>query len=285
MPFSLSQSSSIPTYLKGKKSKTLQAKSNKSANQTLGRKKRKAGVFTSCASASLTVEASMVMTIFILISYCILYPFFVLNIHMKLQAVTECVVQRESGYEHDAQTNWEMLLRESIDLYSIKNIDYQDSICIDENGIIDLIVQYQIAFPFPVNHVENFIVRSRKRAWTSIDKDSDGNSADTDSQYVYVTSNAKVYHLYMDCTHLKLSIHSVEYEQLKTLRNASGGIYYACERCYPKNSRTVYVTDEGDRYHGSLSCSGLKRQIQKVSKDTVTGMSVCSRCQARFAVK
>lgn len=280
MLFSLSQSSLIPIHLKIKKSKTLQTKSNQLVDQTLGNKKRKAGVFTSCVDASFTIEASMVLTIFILLSYCMLYPFFVLDIHMKLQAATELIAQKKAWYNWEDDGSLSLLLQEKISSYSIGDIDYEDTISVDDSGIIDCVVEYQVSFPFPIKHAENFLVRSRRKSW--IDYENVDANAGSKTDYVYIASSGQVYHLYEDCTYLKLSIQSVDYEKLSTLRNDSGGIYYACERCRPDASGVVYVTSDGNRYHRNLSCSGLKRQVQKISKDDVTDKTVCSRCQKRF---
>lgn len=59
-----------------------------------------------------------------------------------------------------------------------------------------------------------------------------------------------------------------------------GGIYHLCERCgwMPGNDGNCYVTDYGDRYHTSLSCSGLKRKVYTVPLSEVKGKGACSKC-------
>lgn len=60
--------------------------------------------------------------------------------------------------------------------------------------------------------------------------------------------------------------------------------YKRCEHCL-KYSKTVgtyiYITDYGDRYHMSGHCSGIKRNIKKVKKSKVGGMSECNKCMER----
>lgn len=76
------------------------------------------------------------------------------------------------------------------------------------------------------------------------------------------------------------SVRSVAKTQLGELRNSSGGIYHLCERCgwMPGNDGNCYVTDYGDRYHTSLSCSGLKRKVYTVPLSEVKGKGACSKC-------
>lgn len=94
----------------------------------------------------------------------------------------------------------------------------------------------------------------------------------------YITDNQSVYHTSRECTHLKLSIRLIEKSMLNNAVNHSGAHYSACEKCAGKGklSDNCYITDDGDRYHLSLSCPGLKRIIHEVT-DTY-GLRKCSRC-------
>jgi hypothetical protein len=76
-----------------------------------------------------------------------------------------------------------------------------------------------------------------------------------------------------------LSIREVDSEALGTLRNRSGEIYHACEYCGGgEMGSCVYITNEGNRYHNSLSCSGLKRTVTEITRADAKNMKPCSKC-------
>ena len=91
-----------------------------------------------------------------------------------------------------------------------------------------------------------------------------------------VTDNQAVYHMTRRCSYLTLQI------QASTLEQAKHNGYDMCAFCGKDvQGRQVYVTNEGDRYHSSLTCSGLKRTVYRKKKSEVTGLAACSRCGAR----
>lgn len=118
------------------------------------------------------------------------------------------------------------------------------------------------------------------RAWTGRDDDSAGANSASSSEYVYVTETGTVYHTSSSCTHIDLSITSVSMQAAEGMRNESGGKYHACEKCVKDSSMSgnVYITKYGDRYHNSLSCSGLKRTVKMVNIDSVSDLRECSKC-------
>ena len=96
---------------------------------------------------------------------------------------------------------------------------------------------------------------------------------------VYVTETGKVYHENPNCTHLQLSIRGVTRLEAESTVNQWGSSYSPCEKCKPeKADRNLYITEDGDRYHSSLECSGLKRTVFSVPRSRASKYRPCSRC-------
>lgn len=308
---------------------------------------------------SLTVEAALVLPVFLYIIIAFLYFLQILRIQEILQAaITEtgfftaryayvydyiedygkedteetntenagsnenkAVLEYESHGDrdetredrrHKLQSSAEAALARSIDsaYFKIKMQDYLDvnlinHLCI-KNGIdgihtymssfmkeeaIDIILSYDIRLPLLFIHIEDIPVmqRVRMRGWSGHEvvsekgsSDSDGSDGDSEKM-VYITETGNAYHLYRDCTYLKLSIREVNIDQINTLRNDSGGKYTECSLCggsIPPGSQKVYITNTGDRYHWDLNCSGLKRTIIKIPVSEVGDRHLCNRCRA-----
>ena len=125
-----------------------------------------------------------------------------------------------------------------------------------------------------------FLQTVRVRAWTGREGIyyADGSAGSKEGgRTVYVAATGKVYHTDPSCTHLKLSIREVNARPVGQLRNKSGEKYHACERCHTGSSGSVYITGEGNRYHGSLSCSGLKRTVEEVLQEDCA-LRPCRKC-------
>ena len=152
--------------------------------------------------------------------------------------------------------------------------EYQE----DEN--INIILTYQVSppitcFPFPYFRMTS---RYYGRAWT-------GYAVGEDEEqviYVYVTEDGQVWHSRADCTYLKLSVYEAPPEKVWMLRNAEGERYSACSRCggQPKGD-TVYLTQEGKRYHTVRDCPALQRRIHAVRWQENMPFRPCSRCNGK----
>ncbi len=151
-----------------------------------------------------------------------------------------------------------------------------------KDDLVDLVAVYEIqprcnVFGIPGQLLVN---RARTHAWTGYRIGGAAEEGEEKEQMVYVTETGTVYHLSRSCTHLDLAISPVAAGQLSASRNASGGTYRVCEMCgmLTASQGTYYITKEGDRYHTSLSCSGLKRTVYEIPISQVGDRRSCSRC-------
>ncbi len=151
----------------------------------------------------------------------------------------------------------------------------------DDRGAVDLVLTYRakpaaggITLPFIV-----FVQRGRVRTWTGREQgaSSAGEEGGEETEHVYVTEFGTVYHTDPDCSHIRLHIITTDSGQVGSLRNEYGGKYKPCEHC-GGGSGTVYITTDGDRYHSSLGCSGLKRTVRELTPEEAAGLPPCSRC-------
>lgn len=152
-----------------------------------------------------------------------------------------------------------------------------------ENEEVDFVINYAVNTPFDFLKIVDYSCTQRAcvRKWIGNEDKGDGKGEfGDDDNLVYITETGTVYHLSRDCTHIRLSIKTVEKANVENMRNKSGGKYYACNVCGKsvKNGAYVFITETGTKYHGNKNCSGLKRAIYIVPLSTVADWAKCSRC-------
>jgi hypothetical protein len=149
------------------------------------------------------------------------------------------------------------------------------------NDIIDLRADYYVHPMISLIGFKEFKVRSRYygHAWTGYDIDMGLGAEYDEDEVVYVTEYGEVYHRNIDCSHLRLKVRSIGYDAVSHERNVGGGRYRPCELCGGGIAGgNVFVTDHGDKYHSTTSCSGLKRKIYTIRLSEVGGRPPCSSC-------
>lgn len=122
-------------------------------------------------------------------------------------------------------------------------------------------------------------IEAKRRIYSGYLPHSHGSGADGSTRLVFVTDHGSVYHTDLSCSHISLKI-SANSLSVKALE--AKGIR-ACEKCIKKGlePKAYYITAEGDCYHSSLSCSGLKRTVKTATMSEVGGMKKCSRCAGK----
>ncbi len=162
-------------------------------------------------------------------------------------------------------------------------ISYMESSILAGDDIISLVADYRVKPFIPILAPESFSQQSRfyGHGWVGYTiGDESGTDQETESEeMVYITVTGRVYHVDRGCTYLNPSIRAVDAGSVRTLRNKEGAKYYQCEICRAARKGTLYITNEGNRYHNSRTCSGLKRTVLEVPLKSVEGrMPPCSKC-------
>ncbi|MGN0160059.1 MAG: hypothetical protein ACI4AQ_01590 [Lachnospiraceae bacterium] len=249
-------------------------------------------------SASMTLEAMFVLPLFLFFSVIFIYVMNLMNFQNRVNESMYDTLRTLSKMEYtkEGSSNAAAALAGFYTQLNGKNVDrmrivggvagmlpYQSDF---EEDLMTFQLSYQAVPPFDLAGIMrlNCTQRGVVRKWIGNDdlgdlKEGTGNNKDT---LVYITENGTVYHLDRGCSHLQLSIKTVERSRVGNYRNTDGGKYYPCEKCGKKSSvKQVYITDSGDRYHTNINCSGLKRGIMIVPQSSVTGWPICSRCGKR----
>lgn len=245
--------------------------------------------FCICAKASYTLEAAIVIPLLAAYFVTILSFFQILQIQC---AVDEAILYagRKTAVESSVVDSDEMLFAsaEGFLLYALKdNSLIENHVVHGQLGIqlwesefdkdtILLKANYVVKLPIGFLGVKQVELTSQSRfqRWNR------GTNQEDNGAWVYVTPNGEVYHTDISCRSLKLSIKTASLDEVEELRGLNGQKYYKCQLCdwEDKSIERVYYTGYGVLYHKDISCSSLKRTIEKVSLEEVGDRRPCSFC-------
>ena len=265
-------------------------------------------IFHKKVKASMTLEAAMVLPLFLFFLLNMIYCMNIIGTQSRLQAALHQTGNQMAfaGYAY-AQVGDAALpeipagvilsegyARQQIIRYVGR--EYLEKSCVTggAGGIsmlgssvmgtgdyIDLQVSYR-GQPFTaLMGYDGFLMRQRyyAKAWTGYEIGSSANGQATEDLLVYITQTGTVYHVYRNCSYLNPVIQEISVAEMAGQKNLSGGKYSACERCGNGSAQgKVYVTEQGSRYHRNLNCSGLKRTIYTVPLSQTGGKGRCSKC-------
>lgn len=269
--------------------------------------KRASSVISGTSRGSLTVEAALVIPIFLFAIAALLSFTDILRLQMKMDsAMSQCA--REMAVYGYAQS---VLLPDGTEelplpVEALFAETYVRSRVLSELGSdylfrspaggsqgihfigsrimerdrIELHSAYYVVPFFTLSPKAGFLTGQTAvaRAFTGYDNLSAADMAQKE-EYVYITPEGKAYHKERSCHYLDLSIEKVFEDELTDLRNQNGGIYYACPLCKDAGGgSTVFVTNYGDKYHRDVLCSGLKRTVEMVPISQVGNRTPCHKC-------
>lgn len=162
-----------------------------------------------------------------------------------------------------------------------EGLEFWESDILQQNDEMEITLTYAVSpwsgligvFPFRMAN------RCHAHIWNGYDIIGDSDGKEEDLVTVYVTETGKVYHMNRNCTHLCLSIQEIAAGSEGNYRNENGGRYSECGKCRGETAGGVfYITREGDSFHYSRACPGLKRTVFAVLLKDVGDFRPCSRC-------
>lgn len=162
------------------------------------------------------------------------------------------------------------------------SISYLRSNILTEGDIVELTADYRVRPLIRILGLQDFSMESRyyAHAWTGYEIGNASGEVEGDQEtYCFLTETGTVYHLERGCSYLNPSVKGVQAVELEQRRNNAGAKYYACESCKPVKQGTLYITEDGNRYHSTTGCSGLKRTVREIPLSQVKDcMPACSKC-------
>lgn len=243
---------------------------------------------------SMTIETALVLPVFLFAMFLMISMSDAIGLYINLQGALDQNVKYAAQLSYDQRIDISAIqagVLRDLDEDCMKHAPIQggrdgirfSSTRSNHPDVIDITAQYSLRFPFDLIGVGTFPMEQRSVAhkWVGYGSAFSEHTMAGEEEYVYITPHGTVYHRSADCSHIRLSIQEVAAGQLKGLRNTDGGKYKSCEICKGSlSSEHLYITEDGDRYHSSLICSGLKRDIITIPISEVGSRRACSRCGA-----
>ena len=279
----------LSTYYKNKHRKEPDSHGKKLFHLIFHQIKERASAFTS--RGSITLEAALVIPFFFFAMLSLVFLLEMMNIRTEMQNALHSVGKtlsqqsyvnpmlstaglRQSIVDHVGEER----INDSIIANGVRGIDCGDSVSDWNTAVMDLSLKYEIEIPVLFFRIPAIACEEtlRIKGWTG---QNAGAGEGTYQEVVYITDYGTVYHHDMTCPYLDISIRGILADTIGDARNNSGGKYYACETCGDGTHYGIlYVANYGDRYHTTLNCSKIQRNVYAVPYEDVTGMGGCSKC-------
>lgn len=265
--------------------------------------------------ASLTVEAAIVLPLFIFMMFILIFPLKVMEEERRLQNTAETVGKRLAAAEYVKTIGNELInkgdddnetlenfisgaeegvglgiiLAKALELKSVDAPYFSEETSVfsgDSDDMFKAELRYDINLPFTAYLIAppTASVVVNRRAWTGSDggrgrsKYSLEGESDTEDRTVYLGKTSTVYHDDPGCHYISNTMKTTDATHIGALRNESGGRYHACPSCKPGKSGTVYYFENGTAYHSSEHCKAITSYARAVKLSEVGDMRACSYC-------
>lgn len=260
--------------------------------------------FTSAKSltASMTVEAALVLPIFVFFAVALLLPLHWFDRQRKVQAETEYFCEKFSQYSYIRECLGDEIPEEMLGIETDEfsgaaagvwlggrigkladEVRIKRSDVPDENGDICFEAEYREKIPYFSAVRSKIYVQAaaKRRCWVGLrgklKVEEEGNNGDTGEQMVYVGAGMGRYHLSRNCHYISNEYESVRVKQLEGKRIPPCSV---CAKDCQEND-VVYVTVSGEHYHKTKSCRSMISYVREVPLSEVRHLGACSYCSGK----
>lgn len=250
-------------------------------------------------AGSMTIEAALVLPLFLFFVLALLAPVQWLDTQRKVQMTTEYFCEKLSQYAYinevwgeDASEDIlgmdieefsgaasELLLKGKAEKFT-DHAKIKTANVPDQNHDICFELEFVKEIPYFSSIVPEVTVcaAAKRRCWTGIDgklkADIREENEDINDRIVYVGAAMGRYHLKRDCHYI-----SNEYESTEVSEAKKRGLT-PCSVCAKdcKDSDTVYITPNGEHYHKTKNCRSMAAYVREVRLSEVEYLGACSYC-------
>lgn len=250
-------------------------------------------------NASLTMEAALSMTLFLLCGFLLMTPLLILSRNLRGSVLMEEKLRKLSILKYGER--FPSLLRpdslspllldlpedeELLSSFSDQGMKEAVLRTESEGDMIRCSLRYDAALPFPFllrRSIPQELIAGR-RAFVGADparwKKTAGNEAEESLVYISVL-RPDVYHLSRDCSYISNAFLSCPARQIDGRPARYGGRFSPCRSCRPSpDSPLVYYTEAGRRYHSSPDCPAMQSYVSTTTLERAiaAGRHPCIRC-------
>ena len=247
----------MKTTVKQKRKTALQAHSRRT--DSLFSRRSAAPRRRSRLRASLTVEAALVLPLFLFVLLLLALPFRMMTAERQVQRAAEEVSARAAALaalQDEASAQYTASLGEQA-------LKTARELVRDPN----------------VSALSAERCTATRRAWIGETDPENRLSETAADELVYIGKNSTRYHKSAHCHYLSNALSALSVEAAKNARNAGGGRYHACPVCARAvTAGTVYIMPSGSAYHRDPACRAIRAYVRAVRLSEVRSLGPCSYC-------
>lgn len=243
-------------------------------------------------SASLTVEAALVLPLFLFVLLLFSVPFRIMTAERQMQRAAETVCDRAAAlaalptpeaaqYRNSLSSLALAAARAAVSDPNLSELSAERSSFLADGETVRVVLDYSYTLPIPLFRLPA-IRCSRtawRRAWIGETDPENCVAANPEEEIVYVGRHSTRYHKTARCHYLYNDLRAVSLAEATAARNASGGRYHACPVCARGASGgTVYLMPSGTAWHCDPACRAIRAYVRAVPKREVEQLGPCSYC-------